>query len=331
MQFFPYTHSSFRLTGRWDVSSPASATATATGSYFEFAFKGDIATILFDTATNGTPRLHLWVEIDGGDRVEAPLDTYLRVAPKTAGVHVCRVIYKGGTESDSRWFAPLHGKVSVCGVFAEQAAELPADRRPIIEFVGDSITEGVLVDADYGHGALPVYDVDILNRCYQDDVCGTYAWLTAEALNLRPVFMGYGAVGVTRSGQGRVINAVDAYPFNFDGSPVTRPLPDYILINHGANDRPKPAETYLDRYGALLQVIRAMNPTAKIISLSAFCGAFHEELGAFIARYNAEHGDDVLFIDSNGWVPLNPLHPLRGGHKTIAAHLSALLAPVVGK
>jgi hypothetical protein len=331
MKFVPYTDPSFRLTGRWDVRSPQSATATATGSYFEFAFEGDLATVVFDVSTNGTPRLHLWVEVDGGDRVEAPVDSYLRVATKTAGVHVCRVIYKGGTESDSRWFAPLHGKITVCGVFVEKTAALPADRRPIIEFVGDSITEGVLVDADYAHGGLPVYDVDMLNRCYQDDVCATYAWLTAEALNLRPVFMGYGAVGVTRAGQGRVVNAVDAYPFNYDGSPVTRPQPDYILINHGANDRPKPVALYLERYGALLQVIRAMNPTAKIVSLSAFCGAFHRELGEFLADYNAAHGDDVLFIDSDGWVPLEPLHPLRDGHKIIAEHLSTLLAPVVGK
>lgn len=39
----PYTHESIRLTGRWDVSDPRVATATATGSYLEFAFEGRMA------------------------------------------------------------------------------------------------------------------------------------------------------------------------------------------------------------------------------------------------------------------------------------------------
>ena len=331
MQFLAYTDPAFRLTGRWDPTSGASATATATGSYFEFAFTGDMATILLDVALNGTPRIHLWIELDGGDRFEVPADTYLRVHAKTAGNHVCRVIYKGGTETDSRWYAPLHGKITVCGAWVDAPGVLPADNRPTIEFVGDSITEGVLTDADYAHGGRQVFDTEIHNRCYQDDVCATYAWLTAEALDLRPIFMGYGAVGVTRSGQAFVPAAPVSYPFNFDGSPITRPQPDYILVNHGANDRAKTPEVYVKCYGDLLDVIRSMNPTAKIFSLAAFCGGHHDALKEFIPRYNAEHGANVIFLDSAGWVPLEPLHPLRDGHKTIAEHLTALMAPLLNK
>jgi lysophospholipase L1-like esterase len=194
--------------------------------------------------------------------------------------------------------------------------------------VGDSITEGVLIDVDYYKGfvgAEPASYIDQNNRVYQDDACATYAWLTAERLNLRPIVMGYGAVGATRAGQGKVPPAAEAYPYNFDGSPITRPEPDYILINHGANDRGHSAEEYTEKYAGLLDVIRKMNPHAKIFALSAFCGGHHEALGKLIEEYNRANGTDVVFIDSTGWIPVEPLHPLRDGHNTVAEHLVPIL------
>ncbi len=326
----PYTHESIRLTGRWDTTDPRVATATATGSYIEFAFEGRMAVARFDVLTNAHPRLHLWISLDGGDMFSAPIDSHLRILAKEEGKHVCRIIYKGGTEQERRWYQPLTGKVSFIGVQTEKPIPIPADDRKIIEFVGDSITEGVLIDVDfYDKEVDAVTSNDQLNRCYQDDVCATYAWLTAEALDLRPVFMGYGAVGATKAGCGKVPPAAEAYPYNFDGSPLTRELPDYILINHGANDRPKPVEVYLEKYAELLDVIRAMNPNATVIALSAFCGAFHEELGKMIAEYNEKNQCKVHFIDSDGWIPVSPLHPLRDGHTTVAKNLIPILKKIV--
>ena len=172
--------------------------------------------------------------------------------------------------------------------------------------------------------------IDQHNRVYQDDACATYAWLTAEALDLRPIVMGYGAVGVTRSGQGRVPAATEAYPYNFDGSAIEHAgKPRYIVINHGANDRAKGAELYLKKYGELLDVIRKMNPEATVISLSAFCGAFHTELGEYIEKYNAENGCRVHYIDSNGWISPEPLHPYRDGHRTVAENLTAEMKKII--
>ena len=325
----PYHHESIRLTGRWDVTDPRYAETTTTGSYLEFAFEGDMALVCFDIEGNAEPRLHLWIEVDGGARVEAPIDRYLRIKAPTAGKHVCRIIYKGGTENDRRWYHPLTGKVSFIGIDTEIPLPMAKDTRKIIEFVGDSITEGVLIDVDYYGDGEPASYIDMLTRIYQDDVCATYAWLTAERLGLRPIFMGYGAVGVTRSGMGKVPAAPISYPYNFDGSPISRPTPDIILINHGANDRSHPAEEYTEEYGKLLDVIRGMNPNAKIVSLSAFCGGHHEALAEFIAKYNTEKNENVTFIDSTGWIPKDPLHPLRDGHKTVSDHLTPILSRLV--
>ena len=44
-----------------------------------------------------------------------------------------------------------------------------------------------------------------------------------------------------------------------------------------------------------------------------------------VSGFNNEHGTDVFYIDSSDWVPAEPLHPLRDGHKIIAEHLTEIL------
>ena len=138
----PYTHESIRLTGRWDVTNPKFAETTTTGSYLEFAFEGTMAMVCYDLTATATPLLHLWIEVDGGVRVETPIDRYLRVTTPTDGRHTVRVIYKGGTENDRRWYLPLTGKVSFVGIETDTPVAIGEDPRATIEFVGDSITEG---------------------------------------------------------------------------------------------------------------------------------------------------------------------------------------------
>ncbi len=329
MKHIPYTHESIRLTGRWGCTERA-AIATAPGSYIEFAFRGRMAVAEFDTLQNAEPRLHLWIQIDGGDKIETPVDSFLRIIAREDGDHVCRIIFKSATEMDRRWYHPLTGKVTFLGIQVEETAILPADDRRTVEFVGDSITEGVLVDADFNPETFPlIHDMDMTARCYQDDSTATYAWLTAEALDLRPIIMGYGAVGVTKSGCGSVPAATDSYLYNYEGSPITHESADCIVINHGANDQGAPVEQYLACYTRLLDVVRERNPKSVIAVLSAFCGAHHEALGKMVAEYNKTHGSKVHFIDSTGWVPLQPLHPLRAGHKVISEHLIVELKKIL--
>lgn len=329
--FYNYRHPSIRLTGRWDKNDENKCTATAPGSYFEFAFSGTLATMKFDIENCIHPYGHVWIELDGGAMTESVIDGYIRVMAKNEGEHICRVIYKSNIESHSRWFMPLHGYLAFCGYTADESAALPADNRKVIEFVGDSITEGVLVTADCFKQAasLPCNDVDMLNRNYQDDVCHTYAWHTAKALNLRPVFQAYGAVGVTRSGQGRVPAAPDIYPFNFDGSKADYGNPDYILINHGANDRAHTAEQFVSGYTRLLDIIRNLHPAAKIISLQSFCGGHYETHKTMIREYNEKKKAGIVYIDTSGWIPLEPLHPLTNGHRILAEKLIPILKEVI--
>ena len=328
-----------RLTGRWTrlqqagddnhtyIQAPTAHTTTsAAGSYFELAFKGDSALLQFEMGYVETHAPHLWIQVDGGASVEAPVDRFLRIMADGDGNHVVRVTYKGGVEQFPRWYAPLMGAISFIGAEVEAPGELPEDNRKIIEFIGDSITEGVLTDVDY---SVAPYVLDQLNRPYQDDNSATYASLTAKRLNLRPIFQAYGAVGLTRAGCGSVPRAGLIYPYVYDGIPYTGEKPDIIVINHGANDRGATAEEYIMRYAELIDQLRANTPDAIIVCLTAFCGGFDSDVVEFVEKYNQSHEKPIHCISSKGWVPLEPLHPPREGHRVIADHLIPLVKKIL--
>ncbi|MBQ2706694.1 MAG: hypothetical protein IJF67_00415 [Clostridia bacterium] len=320
--FFDWKNENIRYTGRFGATG-SSVSATATGACIEFAFAGKTALMQFDVDFSFDPRGHVYIEVDGGARSEATIEKYIRITAAPDKPHTVKVIYKSSVEQQHRWYLPLIGKIAFMGVEADTLLPLAPDTRRTIEFVGDSITEGVLIDP-----TLRVNPVDQLNRPWQDDVTATYAWLTAEKLGLRPYFMGYGAVGATRPGCGSVPKAAEAYPYNFNGSPVTYPSCDIVVCNHGANDRGN-REGYPAEYKALLALLREKNPAAKIVVLTPFCGAFDDVLPALVDEFNRETGDSVVCISSAGWVPAEPLHPLRDGHEIIAEKFAAELAKVI--
>jgi len=320
--FFDYSDPSIRYTGRFAPYS-GSMTATAPGAYFEIAFHGDYIRLNFDVRTNQQAYPHLWLSLDGGPMFECPLDKFLRINCSD-NEHVLKVILKSSIEVQPRFYHPLVAKLSFKGYEAPFAGVLAPDNRKTIEFVGDSITEGVQMDAflesDAGWEQ---------SRAIHDDVTATYAWLTAENLNLRDLHMGYGAVGVLRDGQGGVPRVAQSYPYCFDGAKVMYDHPDYILINHGANDRHRTEEEYIHAYREFLETVRELHPQSVIICLSAFYGVYPHALEELIRQWNAQKQDDVHFIDASGWVPRDPLHPMRDGHKTISEKLTAALKGII--
>ena len=320
--FFEYDHPSIRYTGRFAPYAGA-MTATALGAHFEIAFRGDFIRLSFDVLTNQQAYPHLWLCLDNGPMFECPLDKYLRVNC-SYGEHVLKVILKSSIEVQSRFFHPLVAKISFKGYEADGAGELAPDNRKTIEFIGDSITEGVQTDAflrsDFGWEQ---------SRSMGDDVTATYAWLTAQNLNLRDLHMGYGAVGVIRDGQGGVPRVGQSYPYCFEGAKVMYDHPDYILINHGANDRHQPEKDFLDAYWAFLETVRSIHPDSVIICLAPFFGVYPEAHAELIRRWNEEKQDNVHFIDASNWVPREPLHPLRDGHQIIAENLTARLKEII--
>lgn len=320
--FVKFSDSAIRLEGRW-AKFDNKAVTTTTGSRIYVKFEGDMALLKFDLSDDTGEHAHIWISVDSGDMTESAVCNALRIKTAEYGVHTVCIIYKSQIESRNRWLLPLDQKLTFLGAELEKPVPIDADMRKTIEFVGDSITEGVLIDADVDPERMPSDNMEF--RVYHNDVCATYAWKTAEKLGLSPIIMGYGAVGTTTGGNGNVPSAAEAYPYNFDKNPVCHKSADYIVVNHGANDGRSPESDYISGYEKLLNEIRKYNPDSKIFSLSAFCGAHADALGKFINEYNAKNNDDIVFINSSGWVPLEPLHPLRDGHEIISENLSRIL------
>ena len=320
--FFDCHHPLISYIGRWgqEKEYPDRLSATACGSKICFGFSGRELILFFDLTGNEETLPHLYISIDSGARIEATLQATIRVDAGADGAHTAEIIYKSAVEVQSRWSSPLVGKISFKGLDAKEILPLPPAHKKTIELVGDSITEGVMVDKP-----LTPINRGQPDRPFHDDVTATYGYRTAEALGLEPYCMGYGAVGTTKSGCGGVPKCAESYPFAFEGVEKNYRNCDFILINHGANDRRAEEAVYIAEYEHLLDVVIKENPRSKIIVLSAFCEVYPKALGALVERYNKAHQTDILFIDSTGWVPKEPLHPLRDGHRILADHLTARL------
>ena len=306
--FFHVSRPSVRTMGRWAPFRYGMAT-TAPGSAIELAFTGSVATLYFDIENLTLPYPHLWICLDGGALFEVPVERYLRVQAPSNGEHFLKIVYKGARETANRWHHPLQGYVLFTGFEADGEGTLLEDTRKTIELVGDSITEGVLIDPQYA----PNGENDQYNRPYQDDALATYGALLAKELDLIPLFCAYGAVGVTKGGCGGVPCAPALYDYCFEGARVGYAPADYVLINHGTNDQHNP-HLFNEGYTALLDRVFARNPKAKVVVLVPFCGAFKRELEALIPTYCAQKKKTILLIDTTGWLPPDPLHPLRDGH-----------------
>lgn len=321
--YFDVKSHSIRFTGRWSVTGK-SAITTAPGSVIEIACSGKMIVLHFDLSTNQAPMPHLWISIDQGAKVEVPLDRYLHIEVSQDGPHFVQIIFKSAVEMQHRWYEPLVGKVTFVGFEADSQEELPEDNRKIIEFIGDSITEGVLIDAHFDPGKL-----DQPNRVYQDDATATYAWLTAEELGMKPVIMGYGAVGMTKSGQGAVPAVGMAYPYCYNNVPCDGFKSDIIVINHGTNDMYADEQHYVSAYMDFLHMIRDRNSSALIVVLSPFCGVFDKTLREFVAQYNQENDEKIVFISSEGWISRSPIHPNRDSHMIVAKNLAKSLRQIL--
>ncbi|MBR4961933.1 MAG: hypothetical protein IKY52_13645, partial [Clostridia bacterium] len=312
-------HPYIRYTGRWNVTE-SGAVSTANGNYAEFAFVGDTAVIGFDMEGCIFPVPHVYIAVDNGARVELPLEKYIRVSA-VEGEHTVRIILKGSVETQNRWSHPMQAKTAIRTLEADTFLPLPEDNRKTIEFLGDSITEGISIDNNGKY----IHYGSHLDMVFWDDSTAGYAWLTAEAMNLRPIIMGYGCLGTTRGGTGGIPPVCQSYPYYSDGCPMESANADFVVINHGTNDRGAEKEAFKKAYGELLALVRARNPKAEIIALTPFCGALAEEILEVVETFNRTGNDSVFYINTAGWIPPEPLHPTREGNKTVSRNLSEIL------
>jgi lysophospholipase L1-like esterase len=298
------------FSGRWDLRFPDKAITVNSGSYVHAAFSGTSINAEFDVTLNtvkaAMPTI-AW-KIDDGDWQEAevaadvPLATGLTDAP-----HTVWLMIRGIDEHQNRWTQPLTGSVTFLGFTLSDTGKMlpPLDAWKNstlkIEFLGDSITEGVLVKPT-GRG--PGKD----SWPWKTDATHSFACLTAQLLKADWRQVGFGATGLAHGGSGGAKGALDTFDYFYADCPRDDWQPDLVVINQGTNDGGMPPDKYEPLYAQYLALIRKAYPKAKIVALEPFAGSQAASIKKAVDDAKTQGDLAVYFIDTTGWYK-GDVHP----------------------
>ena len=316
------TDSNLTYVGRWDKSDSTTYRSYWGGAYVSTKFTGTTvkvklpAPVHFKYIIDGTLANYWAWGTDG--------TINLTPTPLANGTHKLKII---ADINDGQ--VPFKGLVLDTG-----ASTVAPDARPLVEFIGDSITAG------HSTSEGPVTD---------------YAWLTGEALGADHTQIAYSGITLADGhhypdnhfpGMESVyfkLKAVNECP---DVACTTNPAWNFsnytakvVVINLGTNDQNLGADStgladFQTRYTAFLQNIRAKYPNADIFAMQTLYGYYKTETQAAVnARLSA--GDTkVHYINTDGWVIPSPsadfadyFHPSDAGHVKIMNRLAPILKP----
>ncbi len=310
-----------RFFGRWDRRTPDRAETVNSGNYLLANFTGSEITARFDVSANmpGVPTLAWrlddgpWQEAEVAERV--PLADHL---PK--GRHTLMLMARGLDEHQNRWTQPLVASITFLGLDISGGRLLPPlpqwDKPKLkMEFLGDSITEGVLVQAPREGKT---------TWAWQTDARQSYAAQTAMRLNAAWRQVGFGATGLAHGGSGGAPGALESFNWFYKGCPRDDWQPDVVVVNQGTNDGGMAPAAYRPLYAQYLAMIRAAYPKAKIAAVRPFVGAQAEAIRAEVEARRAAGDTRIYYINTEGWYS-GPLHPNAQGSLPLAEKLATAL------
>jgi lysophospholipase L1-like esterase len=318
-----------RLFGRWDLRMPDRAITVNGGSYILAHFTGPTVDALFDVLLNQPPLPTLAWCIDGGAWQESDMAAKVRLGDSlSAGAHTLQLMVRATDEHQRRWQAPLTGSVTFLGLDlpgGQLMAPLDEWDHPklTIEFLGDSITEGVLVQAPRPGKT---------TKTWQTDALDSYSCQAALALGAQWRQVGFGGTGLEKSGSGGQPGALTTFNFFYEGCPRDDWQPEMVVVNQGTNDQKMVTpEAYAPLYAQYLTMIRQAYPKAKIVALRPFNGAEMPAIQQVVDQRHAAGDTQVYFIDTTGWYTGKSLHPDAAADKIIAGKLVDALQTTVLK
>ena len=300
--------------GRWDRSDPNLAHSHWGGAYLRTRFTGTSAWLQM------ADREDLVVSIDG--EPFRPVSgqqgfTALNPAPLPPGLHTLLVGSAAGGEAKVQGLALDPGAVTK-----------PPVPRPIIEFIGDSIT--------WGTGPDHFYNIN-------------HAWMAAEALGCdhtqvaqsgRALTTGYGCAD-PKAGLDKQYFLLKNFGYTAPGSNppwnFSAYTPQVIVINLGQNDAcgNEPDDVFTASYIQFVKNIRAKFPKAQIAALRMFGGGrFGDDTRKAAAALISGGDARVHFIDTEGWIDpkadlYDGVHPNAQGNLKIAMRLVPALKPLL--
>jgi lysophospholipase L1-like esterase len=322
----PSLDPAIRLHGRWDRRQGDRAITVCSGSYIVARFDARSITARFDLTRNKAPISTIAWRIDGQDEQwrESEIADSLELAKDLKpGEHTLLLLVRGLDEHQPRWSPPLTASVTFRGF------DLPAggtfisiadERKLKVEFLGDSITEGVLVDhKEPGRETWP----------WTSDALRAYPVQTAMKLDAEWRQVGFGRLGITIPGNGGVPVAPEAFDWFYEGCPRDDWQADVVVINLGTNDRSAPSDQFRPGYAKELAVVRKAYPRAFILAMRPFNGAHFEDIQAEVAARNAHGDSSVAVVDTSGWLQKSDF--TDGTHPNAAAgpKIADRLAPII--
>lgn len=312
--------------GRWNVLADRAITVNS-GSHIGATFTGTGLSARFDTAmnmANDMPTL-AW-KIDQADWKEGDMAATVALASGlAAGTHTVTLMVRSMDELQSRWSPPLVSSTTFLG-FTVTGGALQASPRPVrpkMEFLGDSITEGVSIWTSRNGQT---------RKGWKDDARTCYASQTAQMLGAEWRQVGFGYLGILKSGNGGVPKANDSFNWFYQGVPRDSWQPDMVVINEGTNDGGAAAATFRTGYAQYLTTIRTAYPAAKIVALRPFNGAQAAPIKAEVDARNAAGDMRIYYVDSTGWLGsadyTDGVHPNEQGSAKATQGLVAALKKI---
>ena len=312
-----YSPDQYLFTGRWEQNENGAFVSNFGAAYVDATFSGNTAKVnMGDGANNfvvtvdGTSKLYSNVcgIIDVSDMLDLKKNFHdIRLASK---YYNDKIVFKGF-------------------VFDDNSAVSAPEEKPLIEFIGDSITAGLQ------------HSVAVNER---NVTANTYGYLCAERLGYnhthiaRPgITLSSGSKIQTRSMPElyRYTRVSDSYSIMWNLNSYT---PDIIVINLGTNDAgtgvmdpvPTPDE-FKDSYVSFLNDLRGLYPDAEIFALRCFNGVYADATSAAVAATN---DSKIHYVDTTDWIDegtgyADAVHPNNTGHQQAAERLYEEISKVI--
>lgn len=307
-----------QATGRWvikKIKGQAVLYTTNLGSSIRLVITGTRA-VQISVCNNGHPGFprqvyawrydqHPWRRFPAQ---EGPVDLPL----PDRHAHVIEIMTAGNTDLDEVW-SGNEGFAIQSLTTGKDGRLAAAPSRPVVDFIGDSITAGCWVAGK--HAA----------RDYRPE--SNYVGIASDHLGINGVRIAYSAAGVLRPGTGGVppaqgfLNQVDAT------TPWQTNRPQAVVVNLGVNDRRFPPDQFVPAYDHLLDQVTALFPASRILVLTPFSQSFQKQ----VSQLAADH--QLQLVNTTGWCTgfTDGLHPNQAGSLAAAKQFATVLAAVLDK
>ncbi|PEG88687.1 hypothetical protein CP358_09295 [Lactobacillus sp. UMNPBX7] len=303
-------------TGRWTVkkiNNMPTLYTTNLGSYLRFKVSNvkKCQITVLPNQDSLSPSQVFAFRIDGGkwqraqaslEKIDIPLDSIL---------HTIEIMAAGNSDIDEVWQG--NEGFAIKNIYLDNGAIMAAPQRPVVNFIGDSITAGCWVVGNH-----PAAD-------YRPET--NYAGICADLLNVDSVRIAYSAGGVLRPATGGVPTA-DVFLGKIDDQTLWTPNhPDLTVINLGVNDRRFPLAQFTAAFDLFIQQVKLTFPHTPLAIIIPFSQTFASEIRKIATKHNCS------IIETKTWSHsfTDGLHPDQAGAIAEGKMLAQALQPLLSQ